>query len=163
VMGGVGLMNLANILWRMAEGFTVSSEELMAASVMAWHGLIVYFFGSFPFTILSLIYFFGSPRGWLGSIGGLLVFISAVADSLPRLFIILPLPPLRSSALIPPPQYLSGVGMILMGIALFLQSRAASALQRRTPGVLGAPRAGREICQARSHSRGPPRDLPGGS
>ena len=118
IIGGAGLIAFADVLRRYAEGAAISIEELGRSALMAGAGFFVYGGCSFLFSLLALIYFFGSPSGWLGGIGGLLIFISAI-----------------TSILIPSLQYLTGVGMILMGIALFLQSKAAPA----PPPVMAPP------------------------
>jgi len=68
-----------------------------------------------PIFLLVSAYFFGSLRGWIGGVGGLLSALSGITTSL--------VPP--SYCLIRVGlYYLIGVGMVLMGVALHLQSKA---------------------------------------
>ena len=109
IIWGAGLVTFANLLLRYVEG-AASVKELSRSALMAGMGFFTYSICNFLSGLLALIYFFGSPSGWSGGIGGLLIFISAI-----------------TSIFIPSLEYLTGVGMILMGIALFLQSKIAQA------------------------------------
>ena len=69
----------------------------------------------FSIFLLVSAYFFGSPRGWVGGVGGLLSALSGITTSLvPPSYC-----PIRVGL-----YYLIGVGMVLMGVALHLQSKA---------------------------------------
>ncbi|RLF10771.1 MAG: hypothetical protein DRJ69_02705, partial [Thermoprotei archaeon] len=102
IISGAGLLRVLG---------TMIIEEATRALLSSALGLIVCGIFGFLFGILALVYFFGSPKGWLGGIGGLLAFIGIIASiRIPQLY------------------YLSGIGTIMMGISFLLQSRAAEVI-----------------------------------
>lgn len=112
---GAGILMVSPAIEKLVEALAAESPELAAAALadltraagLMTVGTIVTGVFGFIFGILAMIYFFKTPRGALGGVGGILMFIGAIIG-----------------AFIPYVGFLVPIGLILMSVCLLLQAKA---------------------------------------